>query len=95
MEELQRNKIERIVSEELARHLYEKKNKNSSGTKEIEDRKFYNDKMTKKSQVAYKVHPNMTPDAARSALSKELSDNNKDPRNPSVKTINKVHNISN
>jgi hypothetical protein len=37
----------------------------------------------------------MTPDAARSALSKELSDNNKDPRNPSVKTINKVHNISN
>jgi hypothetical protein len=92
---MQRERIKQIVREELERELIsEKKGKRkSANTKERQDRNFYNDKYVKKSSIAYKTFPNMTKDAARSALSKLLSDKNKDPRQPSEDVIDKVHNI--
>lgn len=94
MEELQRNKIERIVSEELSRHINEKKegSNKTKNTKEVEVKNFYNDDMTNGAELARKICPkNWSDDTKRSYVSK-LFGKNKNPRKPSEKDIEKGHN---
>ena len=90
-EKTTRQRIRNIVESVLKRQLTEKSSKTKS-TKRREVEVAYNDERIKKSALAYKVHPNMTKDAARSAFSKEFSKHNKDSRNPSEKTTDKAHN---
>lgn len=104
LEEVQRNKIRKMISEEFIRQLNEKKKnpnslktgekgkRKSKGTKEIEVQKFYNDDMTNGAELARKVCPNNWKDSTKRSYVSKLWGKNKNPRQATKKDIEKGHN---
>ena len=102
MEEIQRNKIESIISEAVSMQLNEKKKKKHKKKKdkytERETRRkeamsFFNSDGIKKSEILYKALPHLSKDSARS-YDKYLDPKNKDYRNNAPESlIDKILNI--
>jgi len=101
LEEIERNKISKIVSNVINEKLNENSDGGKSGkrktatTKERQDRKFYNDPLTNGAEVARRSLPKDWKDSTkRSYISKLFSNDNKNPRKPDQKIIDKVHDAS-